>query len=102
MLHNAELHALHSSPNIIRSLKSRRRRWAGHVAHMEQSRNAYIILVVKSEGKRPLGKPRRRWDDNIKTDMREVGCDPGEWIDITEDRDQWGAYIRAVMNLQVP
>ena len=53
-------------------------------------------------GKRPLGRPRRRWEDNVKMDLREVGCDPGEWIDLTEDRDQWQAYVRAVMNLRVP
>ena len=82
-LHNAELHA-----KIIRSLKSRRLIWAGHVAHMDQSRNAYRVLVGKPEGKRPLGRPRRRWEDNIKMDLREVDCDRGEWIDLAEDRDQ--------------
>ena len=87
-LHNAELHALYSSPNIIRSLKSRRLRWVGHIAHMEQSRNAYRVLVGKPDGKGPLGRPRRRWEDNIKMDLREVGCAPGEWMDIAEDRDQ--------------
>ena len=100
-LHNAELHALYSSPNKIRSLKSRRLRWAGHVTRMEQSRIAYRVLVGKPEGKRPLGSPRHRWENNIKVDLREVGCDPGEWIDL-EDRDQWRAYVRAVMNLRVP
>ena len=69
---------------------------------MEQSTNAYRVLVGKLEGMRPLGRPRRRWEDNIKTDLREVACDPGEWIDIAEDRDLWRAYIRAVMNLRVP
>ena len=69
-LHNAELHALYSSPNIIRSLKSRRLRWSGHVARMEQSRNAYRVLVGKPEGKRPLGRPRRRWEGNINMDLR--------------------------------
>ena len=69
---------------------------------MEQSRNAYRVLVGKPEGKRPLGRPRRRWEDNIMMDLREVGCDPGEWIDLAEDRDQWRAYVRAVMNLRVP
>ena len=88
-LHSAELHALYSSLNIIRSLKSRRLRWAGHVAHMEQSRNAYRVLVGKPEGKRRLGRPRHRWDDNIKMDLREMGCDPGERIDLAEDKDQW-------------
>ena len=101
-LPNDELHALYSSPNIIRNLKLRRLIWAGHVARMEQSRNAYIVLVGKPEGKRPLGRPRRRWEDNIRMNLREVGCDPGEWLDLAEDRDQWRAYVRAVMNLQVP
>ena len=71
------------------------------VAHMEQSLNAYKVLVAKPEGKRPLGRPSHRWKDNIKMDLREVGCDPGEWIDLVEDKDQWRAYVRAVMNLQV-
>ena len=101
-LHNAELHALYSSPNIIRNLKTRRLRWAGHVARMGQPRNAYRVLVGKPRGKRPLGRPRRRWEDNIKMDLREVGCDPGDWIALAEDRDQWRAYVRAVMNLRVP
>ena len=79
---------MYSSPCIIRSLKSRRLRWAGHVARMQQSRNAYRVLVGKPEGKRPLGRPKRRWEDNIKIDSREVGCDPGEWINLDEDRDQ--------------
>ena len=69
---------------------------------MEQSRNAYRVLVGKAEGKRPLGRPRHRWEEIIKMDLREVGCDPGEWIDLAEDMDQWRAYVRAVMNLRVP
>ena len=69
---------------------------------MYQSRNAYRVLVGKPEGKRPSGSPRRRWEDNIKMDLREVGCDPGEWIGFAEGRNQWRAYIRAVMNLRVP
>ena len=84
-LHNAELYELYSLPNIIRNLKSR---LAGHVACMEQFRNVYRVLVGKNEGKRPLGRPRHRWEDNIKMDLREVGFDPGEWIDLAEDRDQ--------------
>ena len=68
----------YSSPNIIRSFKSRRLRWAGHVARMEQSRNAYRVLVRKPEEKRPLGRPRRRWEDNIKMDLREMGDEPGD------------------------
>ena len=70
MLHNAELHALYSLPNIIRNLKSRLLRWAGHVARMEQFRNAYRVLVGKPESKKPLGRPRRRWEDNIKMGLR--------------------------------
>ena len=101
-LHNAELHALYSSPNIIRNLKSRRLRWAGYVARMEQFRNAYRVLLGKPEGKRPLGRPRRRWEDNNKMDLRELGCDPRDWIALAEDRDQRRAYVRAVMNLRVP
>ena len=69
---------------------------------MEQFRNAYRVLVGKPESKRPLGRPRRRWEDNIKLNLREVGCDPGEWMDIAEDRDRWIAYVMAVMNLRVP
>ena len=67
-------------------------RWAGHVARMEQSRNAYRVSAGKPEGKRPLGRQRCRWVDNIRMDLRELGCDPGEWIDLAEDRDQWRAY----------
>ena len=84
---NAVLHSLYSSPNIIRSLKSRRPRWAGHIARMEQSGNAYRVLVGKPGGKKPLGTLRRRWD-NTKMDLTEESCDPGEWIDLAEDRDQ--------------
>ena len=75
-------------PNIIRNLKSRLLRWAGYVAHMEQTRNAYRVLVGKPEGKRPIGRLRHRWEDNIKMDLREGGRDPGEWIDLAEDMDQ--------------
>ena len=82
-------------------IKSRRLRWAGHVARMEKSRNACRVLVGKLVGKRPLVRPRRRWEDNIKMDLREMGCEPGDWIDLSEDRDQWRAYVRAVMNLRV-
>ena len=87
---------------MIRDLKSRRLRWAGHVAQMEQSTNAYKVLVGKPKGKRPLGRPRHRREDTIKMDLSQVGCDPGEWIDLAEERDQWRDYIRAVMSLQVP
>jgi hypothetical protein len=87
-LHNEELHNLYSSPSIIRMIKSRRMRYAGHVARMGEKRNAYRILVGNPEGKRPLGRPRRRWVDNIKMDLRERGWDDGDWIDLAQDRDQ--------------
>ncbi|KAJ4447775.1 hypothetical protein ANN_09783, partial [Periplaneta americana] len=79
-LHNAELHAMYSSPDIIRNIKSRRLRWAVHVARMGESRNVYTVLVGRPEGKRPLGSPRRRWEDNITLDLREVGYDNRDWI----------------------
>ena len=69
---------------------------------MEQSRNAYRVLEEKPEGKRPLGRPRCRWEDNINMDLREVGCDPGDWIGLAKDKDEWRAYVRAVKNLRVP
>ncbi|KAJ4442298.1 hypothetical protein ANN_12166 [Periplaneta americana] len=101
-LHNAELHALYSSPDMIRDIKSRRLRWAGHVARMGESRTAYRVLVGRPEGKRPLGRPRRRWEDNIKMDLRVVGYDDRHWINLAQDRDRWRAYVRAAMNLRVP
>ncbi|KAJ4444087.1 hypothetical protein ANN_05876 [Periplaneta americana] len=101
-LHNTELHALYSSPDIIRNIKSRSLRWAEHVARMGESRNAYRVLVGRPEGKRPLGRPRRRWEDNIKMDLREVGYDDRDWINPAQDRDKWRAYVRAAMNLRLP
>ena len=92
---------MYSSPIIIRNLKSRRLRWAGHVARMEQFRNAYRVLVGKPESKRPLGRPRRRWEDNSEMDLRKVGYDPGDWIALAEDGEQWRAYARAVMNHRI-
>ncbi|KAJ4451952.1 hypothetical protein ANN_03436 [Periplaneta americana] len=101
-LHNTELHALYSSPDIIRNIKSRRLRWVGHVARMDESRNAYRMLVGRPEGKRPLAGPRRRWEDNIKMDLREVGYDDRDWINFAQDRGRWRAYVRAAMNLRFP
>jgi hypothetical protein len=100
-LHNEELHNLYSSPNIIRMIKSRRMRWAGHVARMGTTRNAYRKLVGKSEGKRPLGRPRHRWVDNIKMDLREIGWNGVDWIELAQDRDQWRALVNTVINLRV-
>ncbi|KAJ4452005.1 hypothetical protein ANN_03517 [Periplaneta americana] len=100
-LYYAELHALYSSPDIIRNIKSRRLRWAGHVARMGEYRNAYRVLVGRLEAKRPLERPRRRWEYNIKMDLREVGYDDREWINLAQDKDIWRAYVRAAMNLRV-
>jgi hypothetical protein len=86
-LHNEELHNLYCSPNIIRMIKSRRMRWAGHVARMGKTRNAYRILVGKPEGKRPLARPRNSWVDNIKMGLREMGWDGVDWIELAQDRD---------------
>jgi hypothetical protein len=100
-LHNGELHNLYSPPDIIRQIKSRRMRWAGHVARMGEGRNVYRVLVGKPEGKRPLGRPRRRWEDGIKTDLTEIGWEVVEWIHLAQDRDRWRALVNAVMNLRV-
>jgi hypothetical protein len=101
-LHNDELYSLYSSPNIVRVIKSRRMRWAGHVARMGAGRGAYRILVGRPEGKRPLGRPRRRWEDNIKMDLREREIDGANWIRLVQDRVQWWAFVNTVMNLLVP
>jgi hypothetical protein len=101
-LHNEELHNLYYSPNTIRMIKSRRMRWAGHVGRMGEMRNVYRILVGNPEGKRPLGRPRRRWVDNIKMDLGEIGWDGVDWIELAQDRDQWRALVNTVMNLRVP
>jgi hypothetical protein len=92
-----ELRILYSSPNIIRQIKSRRMRWAGHVACMGKERNVYKVLMGKPEGKRPLGRPRHRWEDGIRMDLREIGWGSVEWIHLAQDR----ALVNAVMNLQV-
>jgi hypothetical protein len=81
-LHNDELHSLYSSPNIIRVIKSRRMRWAEHVARMGEGRDVYRVLVGRPEGKRPLGRPKRRWEDNIKMNLRELGTDGANWIQL--------------------
>jgi hypothetical protein len=101
-LHNEELHGLYSSPSIVRVIKARRMRWAGHVARMGEVRSAYNILVGRPEGRRPLRRPRRRWEDNIKVDLREIGFGDVDWIHWAQDRDRWRALVNTVMNLRVP
>jgi len=100
-LHNEELDDLSCSPNIVRVIKWRRMRWAGHVVHMGEERGAYRVLVGKPEGKRLRGRPRRRWVDNIRTDLQEVGCGYMDWIGLAQDRDRWWVLVSAVMNLRV-
>jgi len=101
-LHNEELNDLYSSPNIVRLIKSRRMRWAGHVARMGEERGVCRFLVGKPEGRRPMGRPRRRWVDNIRMDIQEVGCWYMDWIGLAQDRDSWRTPVSAVMNLRVP
>jgi hypothetical protein len=100
-LHNGERHNLYSSPDIIRQIKSRRMRWAGHVARVGEGRNVYRVLVGKPEGKRPLERPRHRREEGIKMDLREIGWGCVEWIHLAHDRDRWRALVNAVMNLRV-
>ena len=101
-LHNEELSDLYSLPNIVRVVKSRIMRWAGHIARMGKGRGLHRVLVGKPEGKRPLGRPRRRRDDNIKMDLQEVGGGFEDWMELAEDRDRWRALVSTVMNLRVP
>jgi hypothetical protein len=97
-LYKEELHNLYSSPSIIRIIKPRRMRWAGSVARMGEKRNVYRLLV----GKRPLGRPRRRWMDNIKMDLSEIGFNVVDWIGLAQNRYIWRALVNSVMNLRVP
>jgi len=101
-LHNEELNDLYSSPNIVRAIKSRRMRWAGHVARMGEERGVYRVFVGKPERRRPLGRPRRRWVDNIRMDLHEVGCLYMDWIGLAQDRDRCRTLVSAVMKLRVP
>jgi transcription termination factor 2 len=100
-LRNEELHNLYSSPNIITMLKSRRMRWGGHVARMGDTRFEHTILVGKPEGNRPLGRPRRKWVDNIKMDLREIEWDGMDWIDLAQNSNQWRVLVNTVLNLRV-
>jgi hypothetical protein len=93
---------LYSLLSILRVVKSRRMRWAGHVARMREDRGVHRVMVGKPEGKSPLGRPRRRWEDNIKMDLLEVGGGRGDWMESAQDRDRWWALVGTVSNLQVP
>jgi hypothetical protein len=93
-LHNEKLNDLYSLPHIVRVVKSRRMRCAGHVARMEEDRGVHRVLVGKPEGKRPLERPRRRWEDNIKMDLQEIGGGRGVWMELAQDRDRWRALLR--------
>jgi len=100
--HNEELNDLYSSPNIVRVIKSRRMRWTGHVARIGEERGVYRVLVGELEGRIPLGRPRRRWVNNIRMDLQEVGCGYMDWIGLAQDRDRWRTLLSAVMRLRVP
>ena len=100
-LYNEELRDLYSLPNIVRVVKSRRMRWAGHVARMGEGRGVHRVLVGKPVGKRPLGGPRRRWEDNIRIDLQEEGGG-GDWMELAQDRNRWRALVNTVMNFRVP
>jgi hypothetical protein len=101
-LHNEELNDLYSLPNIVRVVKSRRMKWAGHVERMGEDRGVHRVLVGQPEGKRPLGRPRRRREDNIKMDLHEVGGRRGDWMELAQDRDRWRALVGTVRKIQVP
>ena len=87
---------------VVFHIKSRRMRWAGHVARMGEDRGVQRVLVGKPEGKRPLGRPRHRWEDNIKIDLQEVGGGRGDWMELAQDRDRWRALVGTVRDFRVP
>ena len=101
-LHNEELHSLYRSPNIVRMIKSRRLRWAGHVTRKEEGRSAFKILTCIPVGKRPIGRPRRRWEDNIRMYLKEICFNKRNLVDSARDRDYWRALVNAALNLRVP
>ena len=99
--HNEKLHSLYRPPNIVRVIKSRRLRWAGHVARMEKGRNTFNILTGTLTEKRPLGRPKQRWEDNIRMDLKEIGINTRNWVDSAQDRYYWRALVNAALNLRV-
>jgi hypothetical protein len=101
-LQNEELRDLYSSRSIIRIIKPRNMRWAGHVARMGVKRNTYRLLMGNAEVKRPLRRPRHRWEDNIRMDLREVGWGDVDWIGLAQDRNRWRALVNSLLNLWVP
>jgi len=101
-LYNEELNVLYCSPNIVRVIKSSIMKWTGHVVRMGNRRAVDGVLVGKPEGKRPLGRPRRRWEDDIKMDLQEVECGVIDLIELAQDRDRWQALVNAIMKLRVP
>jgi hypothetical protein len=98
-LHSEELHNFYSCPDIIRRIKSRRMRWAAHVARMREEKYVYKVLVGKPEGKRPFERLRRRWEDGIRMDLREAGRGSVAWIQLAQDGDRWRALVDTAMNL---
>jgi hypothetical protein len=101
-LHNEKQNDLYSLPLIVQVVKSRRMRWAGHVARMGEDRGVHRVLVGKPEGKSPLGRPRRRWENNIKMDLQKVGGGRGDWMELAQNRDRWPALVGKVRNFRVP
>ena len=101
-LHNEELNDLYRSPNIVRVIKLRITRWAGHVARVGERKDQYRVSMRKPEGKRPLGRPRPRWEDNIKIELQEVRCDGMDWVELAQDRDRWWVLVNEVMKFRVP
>jgi hypothetical protein len=99
-LHNDELQSLYSSPNVVRVIKARRMRWAGDMTGMGERRGVYRVLVGRPEGKRPLGRPRRMWEDNIN--LRKIGINGANWFRLAQDRVQWGTCVNTIINLRVP